>query len=118
MGPKKGPTTLADRPCGRFFRIAEAWRLTEAEQMKLLAIANRSTLDRWRIGKAARLGRDRMERISYIFGIYSAINILLPDPARASVWMRAPNTAAPFGGGTALERMCRGEVSDLSVVRH
>ena len=118
LGAKEGPDDLSGPALRTFFRIAEAWRLTEAEQMKLLAIANRSTLDRWRIGKAARLGRDRMERISYIFGIYSAINILLPDPARASVWMRAPNTAAPFGGGTALERMCRGEVSDLSVVRH
>lgn len=100
-----------------FFRIADAWHLSEAEQMKLLAISSRPTLHRWRVGKAARLGRDRLERISYVLGIFKAINILLPDPTRASAWMRAKNSADVFGGGTALERMSRGNVADLYVVR-
>lgn len=116
-GTKERSCDLSGPALRTFFRVADAWHLSKAEQMSLLAISSRSTLHRWRAGKAARLGRDRLERISYIFGIFRAINILLPEPAQASAWMRAPNSANLFGGSTALERMCRGNVSDLYVVR-
>ena len=35
----------------------------------------------------------------------------------ADAWVRQPNTAAPFGGQTALTRMLAGNVSDLNLVR-
>ena len=35
----------------------------------------------------------------------------------ADEWVRKPNTAPPFGGGSALERMLSGQVADLYVVR-
>ncbi len=35
----------------------------------------------------------------------------------ADAWVRQPNRAAPFGGGTALARMLAGNVSDLHLVR-
>lgn len=114
---EEGSRDLSGLALRTFFRIADAWHLSEEEQMSLLAISSPPTLHRWRGGKASGLSRDRLERISYVFGIFEAINILLPDPARASAWLRAPNSASPFGGGTALARMTRGNVSDLYVVR-
>ena len=100
-----------------FFNLAEAWKLTEREQMKLLGLWSTSTLYSWKSGRVAGVGRDTVERISYLLGIFHAINVLLPDPERADAWMRAPNAAPPFGGASALHRMAAGNVGDLYVVR-
>lgn len=98
-----------------FFRIAEAWGLKESEQMKLLGIDSRSTLQTWKRGAVAAIPRDALERISYIMGIYKGLKILLPRTA--DEWVRKPNAAPPFGGRPAIERMTSGNVADLFVVR-
>ena len=58
-----------------------------------------------------------IERISYLLGIFKALELLFPDPTRADAWIRRANDAAPFGGRSALDRMLSGNVSDLFVVR-
>lgn len=63
------------------------------------------------------LPRDTLERLSLVFGIYKALQVLLPVPERADAWPRRPNDAPLFGGRTALERMLTGMTSDLYVVR-
>ena len=100
-----------------FFGIAKAWKLTTEEQLRILGLESRSTLARWRRGEIRILGHEKLERISYVLGIFRAINTLLPVPERANRWMRCPNGAAPFGGRSALERMLSGNVGDLYVVR-
>lgn len=100
-----------------FANIAEAWELTVAEQLTLLGIASRSTFFKWRRERNPRLPRDTLERLSYLLGIYKSLQILLPDPLIADAWIRKSNTAAPFGGRSALERMLSGQVADLYVVR-
>jgi Protein of unknown function (DUF2384) len=59
-----------------------------------------------------------LERLSYLFGIYAALQILLPVASQADAWVRKPNAAPVFGGKSALERMLGGQVADLYVVRH
>lgn len=98
-----------------FFRIAEAWGLKEAEQMRLLGLDNRSTFQSWKRGAVAAIPKDALERISYVLGIYKALHVLLPRTA--DEWVRRPNAAAPFGGRPALDRMTSGNVADLYVVR-
>jgi len=88
-----------------------------AEQLKLLGIASRSTFFKWRREREPRLPQDTLERLSYLLGIYKALQILLPDARAADEWVRKPNAAAPFGGRSALERMLSGQVADLYVVR-
>lgn len=100
-----------------FANIAERWELSVAEQLKLLGIASRSTYFKWRREHEPRLQQDTLERLSYLLGIYKALQILFPDPRAADEWVRKPNTAAPFGGRTALDRMLSGQVADLYVVR-
>jgi hypothetical protein len=101
-----------------FFRIAELWRLSAGEQMTLLGIAAPSTFYKWRRDPdGAALPRDTLERISYLLGVYKALQILLPDERAADAWVRQPNDAPPFGGRPALERMLSGNVADLYVVR-
>jgi len=98
-----------------FFNIAEAWKLREPEQMRILGIDSRSTLQNWKRGLVASISRDTLERISYIFGIYKGLHILLP--ATADEWVHKPNSAPLFGGRTALDRLASGNVADLYLVR-
>ena len=100
-----------------FVRIAQLWSLSIPEQLALLGIASRSTYFKWRKDPHPRLPRDTLERLSYLLGIYKALQLLLPDTRAADEWLRRPNEAPLFGGRSALERMLSGNVSDLYTVR-
>jgi hypothetical protein len=113
----ESPDELARPALRTFFRIAEAWQLTVDEQMVLLGSPSRSTFFAWKKHGVDRLPHDVLERLSYIFGIWKALQILLPEPGAADAWIRRPNEAWPFGGGSALDRMLSGNVADLYVVR-
>ncbi len=118
--PKSGsaePAELGAAALRAFFRIAGRWGLSTAEQRVLLGNPPSSTFFKWKKERKGPLPRDVLERISYVLGIYKALQILLPDSARADGWVREPNAAAEFGGASALERMMGGNVGDLYVVR-
>ena len=118
--PKSGgssTTSLGGAGLRAFVNIADAWGLSIAEQLKLLGIESRSTFFKWRRERDPRVPRDTLERLSYLLGIYKSLQILLPDSKAADEWVRRPNAAPLFGGGSALERMLSGQVADLYVVR-
>jgi Protein of unknown function (DUF2384) len=98
-------------------RILAAWGLSNKEQMTLLGNPPKSTFYRWKQGEGVVLSQDTLERLSYIFGIYAALQVLLPRPEAADAWIRKPNAAPLFGGSSALARMLSGQVADLYVVR-
>ena len=100
-----------------FLRIAELWGLSVEEQMTLLGVTARSTFFKWKKDRNATLPKDTLERISYVLGIYKALQTLLPDENAADEWVKRPNAAQPFGGRPALDRMLSGQVADLFVVR-
>src|SRR5437868_2146785 len=100
-----------------FVKIAQLWSLSIPEQLALLGIASRSTYFKWRKDPHPKLPRDTLERLSYLLGIYKALQLLLPDSRAADEWVRRPNDAPLFGGRSALDRMLSGHVVDLYVVR-
>ena len=101
-----------------FARIAQAWELSVDDQLNLLGQPPRSTFFAWRKHpEKASLSRDTLERLSNLLGIYKSLQILLPEAAAADAWVRQPNSAAPFGSGSALQRMLAGNVSDINLVR-
>ena len=115
--PLAHPERLAGPALRTFFRIADAWRLSGDEARTLLGSPPRSTFYAWKRAGQGQLDRDTLERVSYILGIYKALQILLPAPAVADTWLRKPNTAPLFAGKPALQRMLSGNVADLYVVR-
>ncbi|MEO8137379.1 MAG: MbcA/ParS/Xre antitoxin family protein [Betaproteobacteria bacterium] len=116
--PVATPASAPGGPALRaFFAIAEQWGLRIAEQRQLLGDPPESTFYKWKREREAVLGRDVLERISYLLGIYKSLQILFPDPERADAWVRRPNTAPTFSGQSALQRMLSGNVADLYVVR-
>lgn len=101
-----------------FFNICDSWKLKNEQEMVLLGSPSRSSFFKWKKDPhSASLSKDTLERISTILGIYKSLQILLPEPAAADQWVSKPNTAALFGGQSALDRMLSGNVSDLYVVR-
>ena len=100
-----------------FFKLAEEWHLTDTEQCILLGQSAGSELKARQHGEIESTNGETIERISYLLGIYKAINLLLQDPARARDWLRAPNEAPLFGGGSVLDRMCSGDIADLASIR-
>ena len=85
--------------------------------MTLLGVTARSTFFGWKKSQEVALPKDTLERISYILGIWKALQILLPNEASADAWVKKPNEAPLFNGRSALQRMLSGQVADLFVVR-
>jgi len=113
--PAKSRKDMTGPALRTFFRVADAWGLSEQEQMRILGLDSRSTLQSWKRGSVAAIPKDALERISYIFGIYKGLKVLLPKSA--DDWVRKPNEAPLFGGAPALDRLISGNVSDLFQVR-
>jgi hypothetical protein len=117
--PVRDVTTAASGAAAlrTFFRITDAWELTNEQQRQLLG-CGRSTFFEWKSGRLRRgLDPTTLERLSHVFGIYSALQVLFPLAERADAWVRKPNTAPLFGGQSALDRMLGGQVADLFEVR-
>lgn len=110
-------TDLSAPALRTFFNVAQLWQLNNEDQMTLLGGVPNSTFFKWKGGQVSKLSHDTLERISYIVGIYKALQILLPVKKSADTWVKKPNTAPLFGGKSALERMLSGNVSDLYIVR-
>lgn len=101
-----------------FFNLSARWGLTAAQERILLGSPPESTFYKWKAERGARrLGRDVLERISYLVGIAKALNSLLPSARAADEWVRKPNAAPLFHGQSALDRMLGGSLIDLSDVR-
>lgn len=99
-----------------FFNIADAWGLSATDEQTLLGVG-KTTLFAWKGGRVkAGLDAGVLERLSYLFGIFSALEILVPIPERANAWINKPNSSPLFGGESALKRMLGGQVGDLMVV--
>ena len=98
-----------------FLRIAELWDLNADQQITLLGIPA-STFYKYRKTPASsRFSKDTLERVSYVFGIFKALAILLPRTEAADAWVKRPSDV--FNGQSALDRMLSGNVADLYLVR-
>jgi len=116
--PRTLPAAELGGPALRsFFGLAESWNLRIADQRKLLGDPPESTFYKWKRQQDGTPGRDVIERISYLLGIWKNLQILFPDTTQADAWLNKPNQAALFGGHSALQRMLSGNVADLYVVR-
>jgi hypothetical protein len=111
------PKDIAASALRTFFRIVDVWRLTQEEARSLLGNPPPSTYYKWKAGRVGTVSGDLLERVSYVLGIYKALQILLPAPEAADAWVKRPNTAPLFNGRSALEVMLSGRVADLFLVR-
>jgi hypothetical protein len=100
-----------------FFEIKEKWDLSYEEARTLLGQPGKSSYYNWQRGRVGDVVHrvDLAARLSYVLGIFKALNEIYEQPELADGWVRKPNAA--FGGQSALERMLGGQVVDLARVR-
>mgnify|MGYP003627423339 CR=1 FL=1 len=117
--PRKDRSALGRVAAKLFLGITDEWQLTDAQRLVLAGHESRTTLNQWRqkvaAGEDIKLTRDTLERLSYVAGIYKALQLLFPNAEQWSGWIRRPNR--DFGGRPALEHMLGGRVIDLADVR-
>lgn len=101
-----------------FEKIAAKWGLKSTERYTMLGLAKSTYFKYVDDPESAHLSQDTLERISYILGIYKALQILLPRREAADGWIRRPNSAAGFNGYAPLALMLGGKVANLYRVRH
>ena len=99
-----------------FDSVAHRWALTDVEQIALLGLQTLTDLAELR-KMDADLPVEVVERVAILVDIFTAINTLLPVPARADAWMRANNRDAAFGGNSALAVMTRDGLEASRIVR-
>lgn len=100
-----------------FFRITEEWGCNAEERSKLLGGPSRTTLYNYAKLNPTRLSNDTMERISYILGIYKALQVLYPTHERANRRIRLKTTDIPFCGQSAMDFMTQGSMMNLMMTR-
>ncbi|MDE0302984.1 MAG: MbcA/ParS/Xre antitoxin family protein [Gammaproteobacteria bacterium] len=100
-----------------FFNLVKRWQLNDRQGRILLGEPATRTYARWKTGDVdqSRISRDIRERLSILMGIHKSLRYMFPEPSRAYGWLHKPNQA--FGGGSALDRLLAGSISDLVAVR-
>jgi hypothetical protein len=96
------------------FNILDKWNCSQANQMLLLGLTNRSTLTKYRAHPdKAKVSKDLLERMSYLLNIHKCLRILFSHDDSVYNWVNKPNKQAFFAGKTAMEVMTQGKVADL-----
>lgn len=96
------------------FRILDKWNCTTDEQLKLLGITSRSTLNKYKESNGGiRLSVDTQERMSYILNIHKCLRLLFTADDSIYGWVRKPNSHPFFAGRSAMDVMSGGRVADL-----
>lgn len=100
-----------------FLNIMEEWKVKDADARQLLrGIGNGPfyELKRDPVGKV--LDAERLQRISYLIGIYKALRILYSENL-ANRFVHLPNRNRMFNGSTPLEYMIKGGLPAMQNVR-
>ena len=106
-----GPSALR-----AFFNIAKCWHLRDEDAMRLLGGVASSSYYAMKKSPRRILDADTMLRISYLVGIFKALNIL-HGKSLADRWVTLPNRNPIFRGIPPLEYMIRGGIPAIQVVR-
>ena len=94
--------------------LLEKWQCSTAEKKALLGIEADSTFFKYqRTPERAKVGKDTLERLSYLLNIHAALRILFSAPDSIYGWVRKPNKHPFFEGRSAMDVMLQGRVADL-----
>ena len=105
------PAILEDEVIG-----PQAKELYEDARQLLGGVTNGPYYEMKKNAQGRVLEPDKLLRISYLIGIFKALNILHAQKL-ADEWVRLPNTNLIFGGMTPLAYMVRGGVPAIQTVR-
>ena len=99
-----------------FFNLIVHWQVKDDDARGLLGGISNGPYYAWKKKPDRLLDADVLTRISYLIGIFKALNILYNEKL-ADEWVRLPNTNRIFGGKTPLEYMVAGGIPAMQTVR-
>jgi hypothetical protein len=98
-------------------RLTREWCLTVDQACALLGDVPASTWHAWANKPPRDLGVDRLTRVSYLLGIYTALHVLYPASPLADQWPARPNTNVLFGGRRPLDVLIDGGIAAMDRTR-
>jgi uncharacterized protein (DUF2384 family) len=99
-----------------FLNVMAKWRVRDEDARALLGgISNGQFYDIKKKPERT-LDADTLTRVSYLVGIFKALNILYSE-SLADAWMQRPNTNRIFGGQAPLVYIMKGGLPALQTVR-
>jgi hypothetical protein len=108
---------LSPAALSAFFNIMRRWGIRDSDARQLLGgISNGPYYQLKKNPSDKVLEADVLVRISYLVGIFKALNSLHGEKL-ADQWIQLPNSNRIFGGSTPLEYMIRGGVEGMQNVR-
>jgi hypothetical protein len=126
IGPVSIPPNLADAETrerltpaavGGMVRLAEIWRLTNAEMCALLGDVSERTWFRMKKGDwSGTLSQDTLTRVSALVGIFKGLRLLFSAPL-SDDWVRLENRGPLYGGRRPLDAMIEGGIPKLLEIR-
>lgn len=115
LSERRTQERLSPRALKAFFRIVELWKLKDDDARSLLGGISSGSY--YQLKKEAKpLDQDRLTRVSFVVGIFKALNILY-SAELADAWIQLPNTNPVFNGGTPLAYMIRFGLPGMERVR-
>jgi len=99
-----------------FFNIMAEWKVRDEEAKALLGGVTNGPYYEMKRNPDRVLDADRLTRISYLIGIYKALQILHSAPL-ANEWVHLQNRNPIFAAQTPLAYMIRGGLPAMQIVR-
>lgn len=99
-----------------FFELASLWKLRDEDSRALLGGVSNGSFYSLKRRPAKTLDQDKLTRISFLLGIFKALNILYGKKL-ADAWVQLSNTNPMFGGETPLSYMLKGGLPAMMRVR-
>lgn len=99
-----------------FFNIISRWGVRDEDARVLLGGMSNGPYYEMKKKPDRVLDTDRLYRISYLIGIFKALQILYSRKL-ADAWIRLPNRNRIFGGQTPLAYMVKGGLPAMQTVR-
>lgn len=99
-----------------FLNIMEKWDVRDEDARALLGGMSNGPFYELKKNPNRTLDADTLTRLSYLVGIFKALNILYSEPL-ADAWIKRPNLNRMFAGQTPLAYMIKGGLPAMQAVR-
>jgi hypothetical protein len=115
LGDRSERERLSPSAISAFFNIMAAWRVRDEDARALLGGVSNGPF--YELKKKPRtLDADTLTRVSFLIGIFKALNILYPGDL-ADAWVTRANSGRMFRGTTPLAFMIRGGLPAMQAMR-
>jgi len=116
LGARANRERLSTPALKAFFNIMARWKVRDEDARALLGGVTNGPFYEMKRDPDRVLDADRLTRLSYVIGIFKALQIL-HSRSVADQWMQLPNRNPIFAGQTPLAYLIRGGLPAMQTVR-